>query len=179
MKNIEEILIGETKRLGIHEHAFIKTESIFFSGEVRKLCERNACGLYGTCWACPPAVGTLEQCRQHCLNYENAFVFSTLTLLENKYDVEKWKEAGMKHEEVTDAVAGIFEKCFKKIFVLSTEGCAICPSCTYPDNPCRFPERMHPATEAYGILVTDLSKKCGIRYNNGARALTFFSVVFF
>lgn len=179
MNNIKKIIIEKKDLLEIHEYAFIKAVDIVFSDEVRKACEQNFCGMYGTSWACPPAVGTIEQCRKQCREFENAFVLTTRTVLEDKYDFEKWHEAGIKHEAVTDNTAEIFRDGFEKTLVLSTEGCSICKKCTYPDSPCRFPERMHPATEGYGIMVTELAKSCGIKYNNGPDSITFFSIIFF
>ena len=37
--------------------------SLVFHPEIRALCEGNACRSYHTSWACPPAVGTLDECR--------------------------------------------------------------------------------------------------------------------
>jgi predicted metal-binding protein len=179
MRNIDEIIKNGKDRLGLHEYEFIKTDDIVFSDEVRKACEKNVCGLYGTSWACPPAVGTMEQCRKQCGAYENAIIFTTLTVLEDKYDFDKWREAGARHESVTDFAAEIIKAEFEKVLVLSTEGCSVCPKCTYPNSPCRFPERMHPAAEGYGILVTETAKKCGIQYNNGSDTITFFSLILF
>ncbi|WP_303860576.1 DUF2284 domain-containing protein [Alkalibaculum bacchi] len=45
-----------------------------FSQEVRGICKGNSCGLYGTSWACPAAVGRLEECRKQCLEYGGAFI---------------------------------------------------------------------------------------------------------
>lgn len=179
MTDIKEIILKEKNQLGIHEYAFIKASDIVFSDEVRKACEKNVCGLYGTSWACPPAIGTIERCREQCKEFENAFVLTTLTFLDDKYDIDKWREAGEKHEAVTDAAGQILKAAFDKVLILSTEGCSICTKCTYPNSPCRFPDRMHPATEGYGILVTEIAKSCGIKYHNGSDTITFFSVILF
>ena len=179
INRIKEFIIDEKDNLGIYEYAFIKTDNVIFSDEVRKICAKNVCGMYGKSWACPPAVGTMEHCRKQCDKYENAFVLTTVSVLEDKYDVNKWREAAIQHETVTDKVLPHFKSSFKTVLALSTEGCSICESCTYPNSPCRFPARMHPATEGYGILVTELSKKCSINYNNGSNTITYFSIIFF
>ena len=62
--------------------------------------------------------------------------------------------------------------------VLSTEACAICAHCAWPDGPCRHPERMFPCIESHGILVTELAEKCGLEFFNG-NLVTWFSLLFF
>ena len=62
--------------------------------------------------------------------------------------------------------------------VLSTEACAVCEHCAWPDAPCRHPERMFPCIESHGILATDLAEKCGLDFFNG-NIVTWFSLLFF
>ncbi|WP_243450252.1 DUF2284 domain-containing protein [Desulfosporosinus sp. Sb-LF] len=176
---IEGIMSREKMALKIHEYAFIKAEEVIFSQEVRGLCEKNSCGMYGTSWACPPAIGSIEDCKKQCLGYKHALIFTTVTRLKKKYDMAGWREARIAHEAVTEKVAQIFRKEFSNPMILSTEGCTICPKCTYPENPCRFPKRMFPATEGFGILVMQLAPSVGIRYNNGSDTVTYFSMIFF
>ena len=64
-------------------------------------------------------------------------------------------------------------------YVLSTEACTRCAHCTYPDAPCRFPERLHHALEGYGFLVHELAQAAGIRYNGGKGTVTFFGALLF
>ena len=40
--------------------------------------------------------------------------------------------------------------------------CSICPSCTYPDNPCRKPEEATPSMEAVGIDVYNWPPRPGL-----------------
>ena len=100
----------EIKLLPIHEYAFLKPEEVIFSEEVREICEGNSCGMYGTSWACPPAVGSLEECQKQCLEYEDTFIFTTATQIKNSYDVQGWLEARRQHEKLTDKVGEVFRK---------------------------------------------------------------------
>ena len=54
------------QEIGIYEYGLIDTKQITFSDEVRRLCEGNVCGNYGTTWACPPAIGTFDECKEKC-----------------------------------------------------------------------------------------------------------------
>ena len=62
---------------------------------------------------------------------------------------------------------------------LGTGCCMICKTCSYPDAPCRHPEKMFPCIESYGILVTDLAEKYGISFMNGANVVTWFSLLLY
>lgn len=55
---------NDLKEIGIHEYGVISTTDIPFEQEIRKICEDNTCRLYGKTWACPPAVGTVVECRE-------------------------------------------------------------------------------------------------------------------
>jgi predicted metal-binding protein len=149
-----------------------------FSDEVRKLCEKNTCRMFGTSWACPPAVGSVEHCRERCGVYENVFVFTALSKLKEKYDMNEWLEALVRHEGITEKVVEIFRSEFDKILILSTEGCTVCKKCAYPKE-CRFPDRMFPAVESFGILVDQSADNCGLSYCNGKNTITYFSMTFF
>ena len=165
--------------LPIHEYVFMRSEEVVFSDEVRSLCEQNSCGLYGTSWACPPAVGSVEACKKRSLEYKYAFMFTTVNDLQSQYDMEGWTSTRKEHEKVTDAVVSVFLKYEKNLLVLSTEGCLLCKNCTYPDTPCKHPNRMHPPTEAYGIMVMQQAKNSNMKYYNGPNTVTYFSMIFF
>jgi predicted metal-binding protein len=179
VNEIEKIISREKENLKIHEYAFTTSDQVVFSDDVRSLCERNACGMYGKSWACPPAVGSVEDCKTQCSEFPHAFVFTSLATLQKKYDVNGWREAMIDHEAITEKVVRIFRSKFDRILALSTEGCTICKTCTYPEKPCWFPERMFPATEGFGIYVIQLAQTCGVRYYNGPNTVTFFSILFF
>lgn len=173
------MLFQDIESLPIHEHAFMRSVDVIFSDEVRSLCEKNGCGLFSTSWACPPAVGSVADCQKRCLEYTYAFMFTTVNDLKGQYDMEGWNHARKKHEKVTDAVVSVFRRYDKSLLALSTEGCALCKKCTYPNATCKYPDRMYPATEGYGILVLEQARKNNVKYNNGANTVTYFSMLFF
>ena len=141
MEGIEQIF-EMCKEAGVHEQAVLPVEKLRFSDEVRHLCEVNYCGCYGKTWACPPGVGSVEECRERCMAYSRVYVFNTWHPLENSLDLEGMQEGKEAHEKVCARVRKIFEEAFKQVLVLTSEGCGNCRTCTYPDAPCRFPERM-------------------------------------
>lgn len=119
-------LSNDIRCLPIHEYTFMKSENVVFADEVRALCEQNACGLFGTSWACPPAVGNISVCKNRCLEYTYAFMFTTVNNLSSQYDMKEWMDARRKHEKVTDTVVSVFRRYDKNLLALSTEGCTLC-----------------------------------------------------
>ena len=62
---------------------------------------------------------------------------------------------------------------------LTAGTCTLCRTCTYPDRPCRYPNRRLSSMEAYGLFVSDVCTKSGLSYNYGPRTLTFTSCVLY
>ncbi|MBE6870997.1 MAG: DUF2284 domain-containing protein [Ruminococcaceae bacterium] len=172
-KNISE---KEIKELGITFFGYIETQQIAFSEQVVEICKGNVCRNYGRTWACPPAVGSFEQCKKRCLEYENAFVFASVYQLEDPFDYEGMKKG---HREFKNVCDKLYEKLEKPFLLLSNEGCIRCKACTYPDAPCRFEEKLFPSLEGFGILVTPVAKEAKVPYNNGENTVTYFGMVCF
>ena len=162
--------------LGITAYGWIKTEQIVFSKEVRDICAGNRCRHYGKTWACPPAVGTFEECKEKCLSYSRALVFSATYPLEDSFDYEGMKHGHRAFKQVCDHLYEVLEKPF---LLLSNEGCIRCEKCTYPELPCRFPDKLFPSVEGYGILVYETAKNAGMAYRYGADSVTYFGLVCF
>ena len=135
--------------------------------------------MYGTTWACPPAVGTVEECRARCLRYPQALYLTTLTEVSDIADLEETLATRAPHEAVTRQALEILHQEVQECMVLSTEACAICEHCAYPDAPCRHPDRMFPCVESHGILVTDLAEKHGIDFLAGGNIVTWFSLILY
>ena len=173
-KQIEKQLL----EFPLAQYTYIPLEEIVFSEQVRHICETE-CSRYGTSWACPPAVGTVEECREKCRSYEEGFLFTSFSEVPDIEDLEGTLAFRAAHEEMTRQICGIFREQGFEVMALSTESCAICGTCAYPKAPCRHPEKMFPCVESYGILVTDLAEKYGIEFMYGGNVVTWFSLLFF
>ena len=163
--------------LPLAQYGWIETKELTFSERVRYVC-RTECPMYGTTWACPPAVGTVEECRARCLRYPQALYLTTLTEVSDIADLEETLATRAPHEAVTRQALEILHQEVQECMVLSTEACAICEHCAYPDAPCRHPDRMFPCVESHGILVTDLAEREGIEFYGG-NLVTWFSLLLF
>ena len=161
--------------LPLYIYSDIDPKSLEFAQRVRYICEHD-CPMYGKSWACPPGVGSVESCKQKCERYANCLLIGTITEVPDIADTQACLATRPAHEKVTNQVRDLFREQGVEPYVLSTESCAICPKCAYPDAPCRHPDRMFPCVESYGIVATALAEQNGIEFYNG-NLVTWFSVL--
>ena len=172
-KKLEARLSG----LPICQYAFIDTAELVFTERVRYIC-RTECPMYGKSWACPPAVGTVEECKERVMAYPRALIFTTITEVEDISDLACTLATRRPHEEITRKAAAAVKEQTDDILVLSSEACEICESCAWPDGPCRNPQSMYPCVESHGILITETAEKLGIEFING-NLVTWFSLIMY
>ena len=136
--------------------------------------------MYGGCWACPPAVGSVNHCKAKCLTYKNALVISTITEVADIANIEETLSTRPDHEAVTNEVRDLFRAQGIEPYILSTESCAECDRCAYLDGqPCRFPVRMHPCVESHGINILPLIEELGLTFQYGENVVTWFSLLLY
>ena len=136
----------------ICQYGFLKSEEIIFSEKVRHIC-KTECDRYGKSWSCPPAVGEVEECRQHCQSYRFALIFTTLAEVSDLADMQETLATRFGHEEIVKEICQGLARLGVDYFALSSESCGICETCAYP-NACRHKDYMLPCIESQGILVT-------------------------
>lgn len=172
-----ELLEKKLAELPILQYEFIKTADLMFSDKARYICETE-CPMYGTTWACPPGVGTVDECRERCMQYENALLITTITEVNDIANMEETLSTRADHEDIARQVRALVNEYANETFVLSTEACTHCGKCTYPNAPCRHPDKMFPCIESHGIIVTDLAEKYEIPFISG-NLVTWFSIIFY
>jgi predicted metal-binding protein len=87
-------------------------------------------------------------------------------------------EGERQHKERFDAFCRCIDESDRHL-PLGAGTCTYCEKCTYPDAPCRFPKRLRPSMEAFGLLVTDVCAAADIPYYYGPRTLTYTCCVLF
>lgn len=163
----------------INESVFLKVSDIPFDEKCRECCSANLCGKYGSTWNCPPAVGDFEKCKKYALTFDKAFVFT------HRGKISDYSDMNAMNALRNETMDILFEICKKlkddniRFQPLGCEGCNECEKCTYPDAPCRFPEKAVPAVEAYGIDVMKLAEQEGLTYYAGQNIVTFFCIILF
>jgi len=162
----------------LYAYDFITTDELVFADRVRWICEHE-CPMYNTTWACPPAVGTVEVCRARVLAFSEGLMIATITEVSDIANIEETLSTRADHERITREILEIVRQRSTQTLTLSTEACAHCAHCSYPDAPCRHPDRMFPCVESHGILVTDLAEKHGIDFLAGNNLVTWFSLILY
>lgn len=173
-----ERLEAELAELPLYGYFFLNTEQLMFSERVRYICQHE-CQMYGKTWACPPAVGTVEECKAKCLGYPQFLMIATVTEVESIDDIGATLATRPEHEDITRQVTALLRAQGMDTYTLSTEACAICESCAYPHAPCRHPERMNPCIESHGIVLTQIAEECGLPFQYGDNVVTWFSLIFY
>ena len=145
--------------------------------EVREMCAADKCHIYNTSWACPPACGDIYDLERQMHEYTHCTVVQTVMELEDEFD----------GETIMEAAATQFERFYKliedldaaglsaQVMTLSSGHCRVCKTCTYPDEPCRFPDERLVSMEAAGLYVAETCLKAGIPYNHGKNTIAYSS----
>ena len=173
------MVLREVFRAGFQDAGVMKTSTLCFHEEVRAACEGNRCRGYGRSWTCPPAVGSLTECRARVLGYEKLQLFSKAYMLPDSMDFSAMGSAMRDFKECAWALGRQLRQRLSKLLILSNEGCSRCKTCTWPEEACRFPEELQPSIEGFGFIVSELAKQAGIPYMNGKNTVTFFGAVLY
>ena len=175
----KELLMEKLSELPLYIYDFIDPKELEFNNRIRWICE-NECPMYGKSWACPPGVGSLNQCKGKCLQHENCLLISSIVEVDDIADMEETLATRPDHEALTNEVAAIMEEMGVKPYILSTDACTVCESCAMLDGqPCRFPEKMHPCVESHCINVVPILESHGLEFQFGANVVTWISLLFF
>ena len=177
-KLIEKIRESALKA-GFSETGMLDISRLQYDPAIRRICEENTCHGYNKSWACPPAVGSLDQCRDRCERFAHMLLLSCKYELEDSFDFEGMKDGMLRFKERIEAFDRDISEIAGEHLLLSNEGCGRCVSCTWPDAPCRFPNKLYHSIEGYGFNVSALAKDAGIKYNNGRNTVTFFGALLF
>ena len=174
-KKLEQAL----SELPLYVYEFITPEDLEFSDRIRWICQHE-CPMYGKSWACPPGVGSVEECRNKCFSYKECLMIATITEVSDISDIHETLATRPAHEKITNQVRDLMREQGVQPYILSTEACAECSRCAILDGlPCRLPGRMHPCVESHGINVLGLLESRGLAFQYGENVVTWFSLLFF
>ena len=140
---------------------------------VREACAVNKCGAYNTTWACPPAFGDLDASRAILAKYRRGVLVQSVQTLEDEFDWEGIQALSRRHAENFQTMYQRIRQAYPGALALGAGGCRRCAKCTYPDSPCRFPDKMTYSMEGFGLFVTQVCKDCGVPYNHGPGTMAF------
>ena len=161
------------------EHVLIDPKTIIFRYEFLEKCQMNYCGRYNKSWSCPPAIGDVLKIQDYVLSFSKAYLYQMVFPLEDSYDYESMEKGRNEIMAETLALNSLLLETEDIFCILSAGSCQVCKDCTYPDKPCRFPEKMLFSMESLGIDVAVLAREYGMKYYHGPLTITYFSICFF
>ena len=175
----QELLEQQLSELPLYIYDFFDPRELEFSSRIRWICEHE-CPMYGKSWACPPGVGSVDTCRQVCMAYDHCLLISSIVEVRDIADMDETLATRPDHEALTEQVRELMKQQGIDPFILSTEACTVCDRCAILDEqPCRFPEKMHPCVESHGINVVDVLERRGLDFQFGANVVTWISLLFY
>ena len=163
--------------LGFEHVGLLPVQALECLPEVREMCAADRCHAYGRRWTCPPGCGTLEDCARRLAGYRSGLLVQSTGRLEDDFDAETMLETERIHKERFAALAAEARRSAPDCLPLGAGTCTLCPECTYPDRPCRFPDRAVVSMEAYGLLVSRVCEAAGMGYYYGPRTITYTSCI--
>ena len=174
-----ERLEEKLSELPLYIYDFLDPQELECSERIRWICQ-NGCPKYGTTWACPPGVGTVAECQERCMVYHNCLLISSIAEVADIADIDETLATRPAHEALTEQVGALLKEQGVQPYILSTQACAICQRCAILDNqPCRFPEKMHPCVESHGINVVPILERLGLEFQFGANVVTWISLLLY
>lgn len=163
--------------LGFTAVAPIDSSVIVCRPEIRVQCTPEKCKNYASNWICPPGCGDLGQCAKIVSEYEKAILLQETHALPEETDLLQMAGLALEHNQRTDKLTKMIRREYPKAFLLTTGGCNLCDTCTYPGKPCRYPQKQRGSLSAFGVNVNELCEKAGLTYCFVKGKVTFVSCI--
>ena len=175
----KNLLEQQLTELPLYTFFYIDPAQLEFSDRIRYICQAE-CPRYGKSWACPPGVGSVAECKAKCLSYKECLVIGTIAECQDIADIQETLATRPDHENLTDQVADMLRDMGVEPYILSTDSCAICANCTFPEGkPCRHLDKMHPCIESHGINIIPTLEENGLEFQYGGNIITWYSMLFY
>ena len=82
---------------GFDHAAPMDVSKVAFRPEVRDMCAADKCHMYNRSWACPPAIGPLEEIREKASRYSRGILVQCTCEMEDSFDMEAIEENIERH----------------------------------------------------------------------------------
>lgn len=90
-------------------------------------------------------------------------------------DFEGMVETEQRHKKYFYEMTEKLRKACPNVLPLGSGCCTVCKECAGPGAQCRFPEKRISSLEAYGIVVSDLCSRNGMKYYYGPQKIAYTS----
>jgi predicted metal-binding protein len=111
--------------------------------------------------------------RERVKGYSCGILVQTVGDIEDSYDWEGIMTVGARQKKNFALMWDELEREGEEVLAMGSGACKLCEACTYPDEVCRFPDRMEVSMEAYGLLVSKVCANNNLAYNYGKDKIAF------
>lgn len=175
MKYNTEELISMALDYGFSYAGELNTGALVFMPEVRDMCRADLCRSYNKNWCCPPACGSIEEAAKRAAQYSFGIIVQTMGKLQDDFDYDTITETSTKHNNNFASLVEHLKTSYPDVLPMGAGTCTICQKCTYPDQPCRFPDKAISSMEAYGLWVSKVCELSDMPYYYAKGTLTYTS----
>jgi len=159
-----EKYLDKAKTLGFSKAVSLPGIKVECKPELRAYCNPEQCAKHGQNWVCPPACGTLEECREKAEEFSEGILLQSVTELDPPTEPEVFSRLNREHNLRFREYIETVKPDFAKILPLTTGGCVFCEQCSYPE-PCVKPDVKMESLSAFGIDVGKLCETAGLPYS--------------
>ena len=168
-----ETIVQDALDMGFAHAGLVDVKTLKPREEVRDMCAVDKCHAYNKNWSCPPGCGTIPECDAEMQSYDWGVLVQVTMDMEDEMDYEAWMDAAQGlRDNMVELHAALREQ-YEYVLALGGAGCDICAKCTYPDAPCRFPQKRMSGMEGYGLVVADVCRDNGLLYYYGTDTITY------
>ena len=168
-----EELAALAEQSGFTAWAPLDVSTLEVKQAVRDMCADNTCGAYEKRWSCPPGCGTIEECGERLRKFTHGILVQTCGDVEDSLDFEAMMDIEADHKAHFEQMYAALREKGGELLALGAGCCTQCRECTYPDAPCRFPDKAVASMEAYGLLVLEVCKANGLTYYYGPEKMAY------
>ncbi len=166
-------LLELAEEIGFEHYNILDVSTLVFRQDIRDMCNPQACQFYNTSWSCPPAIKDVDYYAEKAGMYSRGIIVQTQGKMEDSFDFEGMAEIMELFRKRFNAMNKRLQKAFDDVWPMGAGTCGICEECTYPDEPCRFPDKMYSSMEASGLYINQVCTDNGLKYYYGPDSLSF------
>lgn len=142
--DVEQLL----RQSGYHDFRWLVGARLPVCQWVRFKC-RYGCPNYGKLAACPPAVPTLDECRELFGEYGHVAIIRLSASVSGMAEDAQWNR--QVSQDLLALERTVFLAGFPKALVLYPGPCRLCETCSGDRKACRRPAEVRPSPEALGV----------------------------